>query len=162
MKRLLPLSIVMSSMLLIGCQDTGRVSLTSDDHRTLYERLGGDKGITAVTDDFLERLRKDPRVDLERKHSARPFERTPANLTVLRLRLIAQLTQVTGGPDYYASIGGRDMKSSHQGMGITEAEWKITADHLVASLDAKGVKKREKDELLALVGTLHDQIVEKK
>ena len=38
MKRLLPLSIVMGSMLLAGCEMTDRVSQTND-HRSLYERL---------------------------------------------------------------------------------------------------------------------------
>jgi len=56
---------------------------------------------------------------------------------------------------------GRDMKTTHGGLGITENDWDVAVKHLTASIDKAKVKKKEKDELLALVSTLKKDIVEK-
>ena len=40
------------------------------------------------------------------------------------------------------------MRSSHQGLGITEGDWDATLAHLVASLDRFKVPEREKREVL--------------
>jgi hemoglobin len=49
------------------------------------------------------------------------------------------------GPVYYAH---RDMKISHKGLGITEAEWGIFMVHVATALDSVGVPSREKEEFL--------------
>jgi hemoglobin len=56
---------------------------------------------------------------------------------------------------------GRDMKTTHTGLGITEADWDAAAKHLVAALDKYKVPQAEKDELMAFVGTQKKDIVEK-
>jgi hemoglobin len=56
---------------------------------------------------------------------------------------------------------GRDMKTTHGGLGITENDWDVAVKHLTASIDKAKVKKKEKDELLALVSSLKKDIVEK-
>ncbi len=53
------------------------------------------------------------------------------------------------------------MKTSHMGLGITDAEWDAAAKHLVASLDKFKVPEKEKGEVLAFVTTLKKDIVEK-
>ncbi|MEP0848719.1 MAG: group 1 truncated hemoglobin [Phycisphaerae bacterium] len=119
---------------------------------TLYKRLGGYDALAAVTDDFLGRLLKDP--SLGRffvGHSEDSRKR-------IRQLIVDQLCAVTGGPCVYI---GRDTKTSHRGLGITEADWTATVNHLVATLDKFQVPAREKDEVLALLTTLKPDIVEK-
>jgi hemoglobin len=53
------------------------------------------------------------------------------------------------------------MKTSHQGLGITNAQWDGAAAHLVASLDKFKVPEKEKGEVLAFVTSLKKDIVEK-
>ena len=53
------------------------------------------------------------------------------------------------------------MKTSHHGLGITNADWDASAKHLVESLDHFKVPKAEKDDLLAIVATLKKDIVDK-
>ena len=53
------------------------------------------------------------------------------------------------------------MKTTHAGLGITEADWDAAAKHLAASLDKFKVPKKEKDEILGFVTTLKKDIVEK-
>jgi hemoglobin len=55
---------------------------------------------------------------------------------------------------------GRDMKLSHMGMGITEAEWGIFITHVAAALDAVGIAAREKAEFLQCTDGLKWDIVE--
>ena len=119
---------------------------------SLYQRLGGYDAIAAVTDDFLVRLTGDP-------SQARFFGgMSKDSLGKLRQHVVEQICLATGGPCVYT---GRDMKTSHTGLGITEAEWNATVKHLVASLDKFKVGDKEKGELLGAVSTLKKDIVEK-
>jgi hemoglobin len=54
------------------------------------------------------------------------------------------------------------MKTAHQGMGITNAEFDALVGDLVGALDKFKVGAKEKDELLALLGPMRKDIVEKK
>ena len=120
--------------------------------KTLYERLGGYNAIAAVVDDFVGRLISD-----------KQFEKFFAGASTdskkrIRQHIVDQFCAATGGPCIYT---GRDMKTSHAGLGITEAEWDAAAKHLVASLDKFKVPEREKGEVLAFVTSLKKDIVEK-
>ena len=53
------------------------------------------------------------------------------------------------------------MKATHAGLGITENDWQVFVKHLVASLDKYKVPAKEKDDLLAALGGLKKDIVEK-
>jgi hemoglobin len=147
-------------LMLAGCM-SGSMN-PENDSRSLYVRLGGEKGITAVTEDFLARLEKEPPLDLARSNSAHPWKPTPANRAILKVRAVALMSKVTGGPDYYEAVGGRDMKTAHKGMGISEAEWNMGVQRFKESLNACHVGQREQKELIDAVASLHDQIVEVK
>lgn len=131
--------------------------LIADHHtekpKTLYQRLGGYDAIAAVTDDFIGRLATD-------KQLARFFGgHSEDSLKRIRQHIVDQLCAATGGPCVYT---GRDMKTSHKGMGITEADWNAAAAHLVATLDKFKVPAKEKNEVLGAITALKNDIVEKK
>ena len=63
----------------------------------------------------------------------------------------------TGGPCNYL---GRSMGSSHEGMGVKDADFNAVAGHLAATLDKFKVPAAEKEELLGIIGGLKGQIVE--
>jgi hemoglobin len=54
------------------------------------------------------------------------------------------------------------MKQTHAGMGVTDAAFGALVEDLVAALDHHKVGKVEKDELLAVLGPMKADIVEKK
>jgi hemoglobin len=119
---------------------------------TLYKRLGGYDAIAAVTDDFLGRLSTDPQfTKFFAGHSTDSIKR-------IRQHVVDFLCFGTGGPCVYT---GRDMKSSHAGLGITEADWNASVKDLVATLDKFNVPAKEKDDVLAAVGGLKKDIVDK-
>lgn len=126
----------------------------ADQHEekpSLYTRLGGYDAIAAVTDDFIGRLLAD--ASLAHFFAGHSTE----SKVHIRQLVVDQLCAATGGPCVYI---GRDMKSSHAGLGITEAHWNAAVGHLVATLDKFKVPQAEKDELLAIVSTLKADIVE--
>jgi len=119
---------------------------------TLYKRLGGYDAIAAVSDEFLGRLSTDPQfVKFFAGHSTESVKR-------IRQLVVDQLCAATGGPCVYI---GRDMKTSHAGLGITEKDWDASVRHLVASLDKFNVPAKEKDDVLGAIGGLKKDIVEK-
>ena len=119
---------------------------------TLYKRLGGYDALAAVADDFLGRLSTDTAF-------ARFFGgHSTDSLKKLRQHVVDQLCVTTGGPCIYL---GRDTKTTHAGLGITEKDWDISVKHLVATLDKFTVPAKEKDEVLAAVSGLKKDIVEK-
>ncbi len=120
--------------------------------KSLYARLGGYDAIAAVTDDFVGRLVAD-------KSLTKFFVgHSEDSLKKIRMHVINQLCEATGGPCNYT---GRDMKTTHHGLGITGADWDAAAKHLVETLDKFKVPKAEQDELLAIVSSLKKDIVDK-
>ncbi len=119
---------------------------------SLYKRLGGYDAIAAVTDDFVGRLVTDP---LESRFFAGASDDTKGRIRQL---IVDQLCAVTGGPCVYI---GRDMKTAHKGLGVTQKDWTVSVGHLVAALDKFKVPQQEKTELLNLLTTLKGDIVEK-
>ena len=119
---------------------------------TLYKRLGGYDAVAAVTDDFLGRLAADP-------NFARFFTgHSTDSMKKLRQLVVDQLCALTGGPCVYI---GRDMKTTHAGLGITEKDWDTSVKYLVATLDKLSVPAKEKDEVLGAVSSLKKDIAEK-
>jgi hemoglobin len=119
---------------------------------SLYKRLGGYDAIAAVTDEFIGRLATDPSLaKFFVGHGTDSKQR-------IRQHVIDFLCAATGGPCLYK---GRDMKTSHAGLGITKADWNRSVEHLVATLAKFKVPQKERDELLAAASGLEKDIVEK-
>ncbi len=117
--------------------------------RSLYERLGGKKAITAVVDDFVGRVAADKRIN---GYFAN------ANIPRLKMRLVNQICKASDGPCKYR---GSSMKVAHRGMGVTNAAFDALVGDLVATLDKFKVGEQEKRELLAVLGPMRKDIVEK-
>lgn len=149
---------ILAAAMLAGCQTTGSTCAAdaSGKKKSLYERLGGEPALTAVVDDFVGRAASDPKVDFTRKGAAAEWPATPENVAHLKKMLVQFIAMATGGPQQYT---GRDMKSAHAGMNITDAEFNALAADLAASLDKFKVPKAEKDELMAIAASTRGDIV---
>jgi hemoglobin len=117
---------------------------------SLYARLGGYEAIAAVVDDLLAREVKDPIVA--------PFFKglEVRDLQRIRQHLVDQLCAVSGGPCFYP---GRDMKTVHAEMEITEEVWNAFTGHIGETLRAFKVGERERNELVVIVGSLKKDMV---
>jgi hemoglobin len=119
--------------------------------KSLYERLGGYDGITTFTNDLLPRLQADSQLGRFWQN------RGDDGMAREKQLLIDYLCSSAGGPLYYT---GRDMKTSHKGMQINESDWSILLRHASATMDALRVPKQERDDVVAFVLSLKEDIVE--
>ena len=120
--------------------------------QTLYQRLGGYDAIVAVTDDFLGRL-----------VTGETFSRFFVGFSTdskqrIRQHVVDFVCQATGGPCIYS---GRDMKTAHAGIGITNAEWDASVAAFVETMKALKVPEAEQKDLAALILPLEKDILEK-
>jgi hemoglobin len=122
--------------------------------KTLYDNLGGKKGITAVVNDFVGRCAGDPRI----KSFFAADVQDPKKLAHFKMELVNQICQAAGGPCKYT---GKSMKDAHAGMGVSTADFNALVEDLVAALDKAKVAEADKNTLLGVLGPMKSDIVEK-
>lgn len=116
---------------------------------TLYERLGGKPAIVAVVNDFVGNVAADNRINHFFAH---------ADIPHLKMELVDQICAGTGGPCTYT---GKSMKEAHAGMGITDADFNALVEDLQKSLNTFKVPAKEQGDLLAVLGPMKPDIVQK-
>jgi hemoglobin len=118
--------------------------------KTLYQRLGGYDAMCAVADDLLPRLQSDSRLGRYWQHRGEDGIKREKQL------LIDFLCSSAGGPMYYT---GRDMKTSHKGMKISESDWSAFLGHVNATLEAFQVPQAERGEVVVFLQSTKSDIV---
>ena len=127
----------------------------SAPQKSLYDRLGGKDAIVKVVDDFVSNCAADKRINSF-------FAATAADkmrMARFKENLVNQICEAAGGPCKYT---GKDMKTAHQGMGISTADFNALVEDLTKTLVKFKVGKAEQDQLLGVLGPMKAQIVEKK
>jgi hemoglobin len=144
---------------------------TTNAKPSLYKRLGGDEGISAIVDDFINRAMADPRVNWDRKgvihggiftlHHAKPMQwnASPENVKKLKLHMSQFFALATGGPSNYQ---GKEMHAAHADMHITNAQYDAAVGDLKASMDNLRIASQEQKELLAIVESARPEIVQER
>lgn len=130
------------SALLAGC-----ASAPPARSATLYERIGGESGVAAITESLLIRSAEDPRIR---------DDFAEADIVNLYERLVEHLCALTGGPCTY---GGRDMKAAHVGLGLTEADFNALVENLVDAMTERGVPIAAQNELLAILAPMRGDVI---
>jgi hemoglobin len=115
--------------------------------KSLYEQLGGKESIRMVMDDFVVRLKADPRIGDQ--FAATNAERLASQLT-------DQVCEATGGPCKYV---GLDMKAAHAGMTITKAHFNALVEVLQTSMDAHNVPFDIQLEVLSMLAPMHRDVI---
>ena len=128
---------------------------TAQAQKSLYDRLGGKAAIVAVVDDFVANCAADVRINTFFSATAADKNR----LAAFKNKLVDQICEAAGGPCKYT---GKDMKTAHAGMGISNADFNALVEDLTKSLNKFKVGKAEQDQLLGVLGPMRPQIVEKK
>jgi hemoglobin len=142
----------------------------SDTKKSLYDRLGGETGIAAIVDDFVNRALADPRVNWERqgveygglmgfREKSAEWQPTAENVTRMKKHISQFLAIATGGPAHYE---GRDMKDVHSGMRITNTQFDAAIGDMKATLDNLRVPTEEQKELLSILESTREQVVEER
>lgn len=113
----------------------------------LFKALGERPGLAKLVDDFVNRLREDPRIGAQFKST---------NLKNLKTQLTDQFCLVSGGPCVYE---GDDMKTAHASLKITKADFNALVEVLQQSMDAQGIAFATQNQLLALLAPMHRDVI---
>lgn len=117
------------------------------DNPSLYQRLGGKEALTAVVNELWVLVAADTRINARFAHT-RP--------EAFGGQLVDFLCQASGGPCKYQ---GKDMKAAHTCMKLNDAEFNALAEDTVKALDNFKVPSGEKNEVINLLGSLKDEVV---
>jgi len=114
---------------------------------TLYRRLGGAERIAAIVDEFVDRHAVNPVL------APRFRDKDLPRLKQLGTQFVCA---GIGGPEKYE---GRDLKSVHAGMNVSEQEFLATIDDIVAALESHGVGQVETGEVVAILYSLKGDVL---
>jgi hemoglobin len=143
------LVLVVITLGLAACATTGDAPATP----SLYKRLDGREGIAGIVDAFVANALADPRI-------GPAFKALPgARVGPLKTNIADFICENTGGP---CSYGGRTMKESHRGLGLEKADFDACNAALAKALDGKNVPAADKEQVMKLVASLMNDIVEKR
>ncbi len=120
---------------------------------TLYSRLGERDTISRLTNTLFSHIMADNQLGKYWESMC------DDGINKNRQYLLDYLCANTGGPELYS---GRDNKTAHKGMDITEQDWTKFITHLTNTLDGHGIINPEKDEVLKLFANTKNDIVEVK
>jgi len=140
--------------LAIGSLAASAAPRQSASGKSLYQRLGGKKGIQSVVNDFAARCAADQRISSYFAQTVADAKR----LADFKQKLADQICEAAGGPCKYT---GKDMKSAHKGMGITSDAFNYLVEDLAATLGKLKVGPNEQNELIGLLAPMKADIVEK-
>lgn len=114
---------------------------------SLYERIGGRDAVKAAVDIFYKKVLADPLLS--------PFfENIDMPRQIGKQR--AFMAYVFGGPNEYT---GRDMREAHKHLDLKEAHFQAVAGHLQSTLQELNVPHDVQNEVMILVGTTHDDVL---
>ena len=104
--------------------------------KSLFERLGGNEGITAIASDVIDN-------HLANEAVANRF--SESDVPALKHAAATFFITGTGGENVYE---GKDMLSTHKGMNISAVEFMAVLDDALGALDKNNVGQREQEEVL--------------
>jgi hemoglobin len=131
-----------------GKYETAMENQTTAETVSDYEAVGGGPAVSAVVNDFYERVLDDPQL-------APYFE--DVDMARLKRHQVLLVTRVLGGPDNY---NGRPLDEAHEGLGIDRDDFNKVVGHLGSSMKDAGVPDDIIQRAGAAVAATEPDIVE--
>ena len=127
-------------------------TMIKEETKSLYLRLGGNSGITAIVDDIIDAHMTNPAVNAR----FLPIKDNPEHFAQVRQHLINFLASGSGGPEQYT---GRDMPTAHRGMNISEGEYMVVIDDIMTALTKHNIDEQSKKDVLFIAYSLKNTMV---
>ena len=115
--------------------------------QSLFERLGGNEGITAIAHDVIDN-------HVANNTIANRFAQS--DIPALKNAAATFFITGTGGENVYK---GKDMLATHKGMNISASEFMAVLDDALAALTKNNIAQREQEEVLYVLYSMRSQIV---
>lgn len=112
----------------------------------LYERAGGEPGVTKLVGDFYQRVLADPML-------APFFVHVP--MEKLRRMQVEFFSSALDGPLGYS---GRPLAHVHQGRGITKEHLRRFTEHLLATLETLNLSRQDIQRIYSRIALEADEV----
>jgi hemoglobin len=142
------------SILLIYVTMAKAETKKGDEQTSLFERLGGTKGITMIVDDVVNEHMNNPAISVR----FLPYKSQPERLAAIKQHTVDFFSAGSGGPVNYT---GRDMPTTHTGMNISAAEYVHVIDDIMVVLEKHKIDEESKKDVLAILWSLKGMIIAK-
>lgn len=119
---------------------------------SLYQKLGGAKGIASIVDDVVATHLENPVI----RARFLPYLADMDKVQVIKRHFCEFLGMGCGGPEKYT---GRDMVATHRGMNISNEEYMAAVDDIMLVLDRHQVDEQTKKEMLYMAYSVKSHIV---
>lgn len=153
------LLLLVFTITLLSCKTEVKKDLTAPQEevtvvegKSIYEKLGGEEGISGAVEEIVARHLENERI----KHYFIPLTENPEYFDQFKQHVKDFLIVGTGGD---ADYKGRDMQGAHMGLNISEAEFLSGLDDILFVLDAHGVDRVSRNELLATLYSMKEAII---
>lgn len=128
-------------------EDACRAKWVAARESSLYQKLGGKAAIDAAVDLFYVKMLADNRVksifdDVDMKRQRRKQKEF--------------LSAAFGGPVPWT---GKDLRTAHQGLNLTETHFQAVAENLQKSLEELKVPKDLINQVMAIAASTHDDVL---
>ena len=123
-------------------------SLAISAEQSLYERIGGESKARAIVEDIWH------------NHSINPIVKdrfAGSDPVYVKKRVFEIFAAATGATD--VKYGGKDMKSAHAGMNISEMEFNAVVDDVLKACASNGLDQHQQNEILAILWSVRKDIV---
>ncbi len=132
--------------LALGASLLSSPAWAADD--SLYKAFGEKPGLVALMDDLM--------VGLMANERTKPFFEK-SNQQRVKEQLVEQLCSLSGGPCQYKGV---DMKTVHDGMGVSKTHFNALVEVLQRSMDKRGIAFSMQNRMLALLAPMNRDIIE--
>jgi hemoglobin len=127
------------------------ISACNEESQTsLYDRIGGEKGVRTITENIWNNHSKNPIVNNRFANSDPEY---------VKQKVYEIVVASTGGPVEYT---GKSMTDAHIAMNINDMEFNAVVDDVLKAFEMNNVDKKERDEVLAILWSVKDQVVNPK
>ena len=116
---------------------------------SLYEQIGGEAKLRATMDEFVRVMESDDRIN---------FTFANTDLVKFKQLLFEQICNITGGPCPYT---GRDMKTSHEKLNVSNAQFNALAEDLYIAFERVHVPYRLQNKVVVLLAPMQKDIVKR-
>jgi hemoglobin len=123
------------------------LSASAHADEPLFFRMGGEAKLKAAVDELVVVMLADERIN---------FVFAQTELTRFKHLLYTQLCELAGGPCIY---DGRDMRTAHAKLPITNAHFNALTEDLYIAFERVGVSYSLQNELIALLAPMQRDIV---
>ena len=114
---------------------------------SLFDRLGGEKGIRSIANDVVDLHFKNPAIAPRFKG----FDKDK-----LKNGAATFFITGTGGPGVYE---GQDMLATHKHMNISHQEFMAVCDDALEALQMNGIGQREQEEVLFVFYSMRNEVI---